>query len=106
MNVRLNRDKNPPGKRHENSPEPAGEAEMDRLMRAQAATADPKKRKESFDRVQEIAAEQAPFIYLVNQNALSAVSSAVEGANPGILSPQTFWNAERLTLNARTRASR
>src|SRR5258708_35285251 len=75
-------------------------------MRAQASTADPKKRKESFDRVQEIVAEQTPFIYLVNQNALSAVSGAVEGANPGILSPQTFWNADRLTLNASTRASR
>ncbi len=88
------------------SPETAWEAEIDRLMRAQASTADPKKRKESFDRVQEIVAEQAPFIYLVNQNALSAVSSAVEGANPGILHPQTFWNAERLTLNPTTRASK
>jgi hypothetical protein len=46
------------------------------------------------------------MIYLVNQNALSAISSAVEGANPGILSPQTFWNAERLTLSPSTRASR
>jgi peptide/nickel transport system substrate-binding protein len=88
------------------SPETAWEAEIDRLMRAQASAADPKKRKESFDRVQEIVAEQAPFIYLVNQNALSAVSSAVQGADPGILSPQTFWNAERLTLNPTTRASR
>ncbi len=88
------------------SPETAWEAEIDRLMRAQASTADPKKRKESFDRVQEIVAEQAPFIYLVNQNALSAVSSAVAGANPGILHPQTFWNAERLTINPTTRASR
>ena len=81
------------------SPETAWEAEIDQLMRAQASAADPKKRKESFDRVQEIVAEQAPIIYLVNQNALSAVSTAVAGANPGILSPQTFWNAERLTLN-------
>ncbi len=88
------------------SPETSWEAEIDRLMRAQASTADPKKRKESFDRVQEIVADQAPFIYLVNQNALSAVSSAVAGANPVILSPQTFWNAERLTLNPTTRASR
>ena len=88
------------------SPQSAWETEIDRLMRAQASTADPKKRKESFDRVQEIVAEQTPMIYLVNQNALSAVSSAVAGANPGILSPQTFWNAERLTLNSTTRASR
>ena len=88
------------------SPQTAWEAEIDRLMRTQASTADVKKRKESFDRVQEIVAEQAPLIYLVNQNALSAFSSAVEGANPGILHPQTFWNAERLTLNVTTRASR
>jgi peptide/nickel transport system substrate-binding protein len=88
------------------SPETPWEAEIDRLMLAQASTADPKKRKESFDRVQEIVAEQAPFIYLVNRNALSAVSSAVAGANPGILHPQTFWNAERLTLNPTTRASK
>jgi len=88
------------------SPETAWEAEIDRLMRAQASTSDPKKRKESFDRVQEIVFDQAPFIYLVNQNALSAVSTAVEGAKPGILHPQTFWNAERLTLNPTTRASR
>ena len=88
------------------APATAWEAEIDGLMRAQASSADSKKRKESFDRVQEIVFEQAPFIYLVNQNALSAISAAVEGANPGILSPQTFWNADRLTLNATTRASR
>src|SRR5438445_4647937 len=44
------------------SPETAWEAEIDRLMRAQASTADPKKRKAAFDRVQQIVAEQAPFI--------------------------------------------
>jgi peptide/nickel transport system substrate-binding protein len=88
------------------SPETAWEAEIDGLMRAQASSADQKKRKESFDRVQEIVAEQTPIIYLVNQNALSAVAASVAGADPGILSPQTFWNAERLTLNPTTRASR
>jgi peptide/nickel transport system substrate-binding protein len=88
------------------TPETAWEAEIDKLMRAQASAADPKKRKQSFDRVQEIAAEQVPLIYLVNQNALSAISSSVAGATPVILSPQTFWNVERLTLNATARASR
>jgi len=106
MNIWLSSAENHAWNPQQKSPETAWEAEIDRLMRAQASAADPNKRKESFDRVQEIVAEQAPFIYLVNQNALSAVSSAVEGANPGILSPQTFWNAERLTLNASTRASR
>ena len=75
-------------------------------MRAQAATSDPKKRKQSFDRVQEIVYEQAPSIYLVNLNALSAVSTSVAGATPGILYPQTFWNAERLTLTETSTAKR
>jgi peptide/nickel transport system substrate-binding protein len=106
MNIWLSSAKQHAWNPQQKAPETAWEAEIDRLMRAQASAADVKKRKESFDRVQEIVAEQAPIIYLVNQNALSAVSKAVEGADPGILSPQTFWNAERLTLNATTRASR
>ena len=69
------------------SPETAWEAEIDKLMRAQAETSDPNKRKQSFDRVQQIVYDQAPFIYLVNLNSLSAVSSSVAGANPGILYP-------------------
>jgi len=44
--------------------------------------------------------EHAPFIYLINKNALSAISTAVEDASPVILHPQTFWNAERLTVRA------
>jgi peptide/nickel transport system substrate-binding protein len=88
------------------APETAWETEIDKLMRAQASTSNLKKRKEAFDRVQEIVYEQAPFIYLINQNALSAVSTSVAGANPGILYPQTFWNAERLTLNGTTSARR
>jgi peptide/nickel transport system substrate-binding protein len=106
MNIWLSSAENHAWNPQQKAPETAWEAEIDRLMRAQSSSPDPKKRKESFDRVQEIVAEQAPFIYLVYPNALSAVSAAVEGAAPGILSPQTFWNAERLTLNATTRASR
>ena len=106
MNIWLSSAKQHAWNPKQKTPETAWEAEIDKLMRAQASSSDPKKRKESFDRVQEIVAEQAPFIYLVNVNALSAVSTAVVGANPGILSPQTFWNAERLTVNPSTRASR
>jgi peptide/nickel transport system substrate-binding protein len=106
MNIWLSSAENHAWNPQQKAPETAWEAEIDRLMREQASTPDPKKRKESFDRVQEIVAEQSPFIYLVNQNALSAISSAVAGANPGILSPQTFWNAERLTLNPDTQARR
>ena len=98
MNVWLSSSENHQWNPSEKAPETAWEAEIDKLMRAQASSADPKKRKESFDRVQEIAVEQAPFIYLVNRNALSAVAASVQGASPVILVPQTYWNAERLTV--------
>lgn len=80
------------------TPATTWEAEIDRLMRAQASSMDDRKRKQYFDRVQEIVAEEAPFIYLVNKDALTAVSPAVEGARPVPLRPQTFWNIEYLKL--------
>lgn len=98
MNVWLSSSDNHPWNPQEKSPETVWEAEIDRLMRTQASSSDAKKRKAAFDRVQEIAIEQAPSIYLVNRNALSAVAATVHGANPVILVPQTYWNAERLTV--------
>jgi peptide/nickel transport system substrate-binding protein len=101
MNVWLSTSANHQWNPQQKTPETPWEAEIDRLMRAQASSSDLKKRKDAFDRVQEIAVEQEPFIFLINKNALSAVSTAVHGATPVILSPQTFWNAERLTVSGR-----
>jgi peptide/nickel transport system substrate-binding protein len=101
MNVWLSSSENHQWNPQQKAPETAWEAEIDRLMRAQASSSDPKKRKEAFDRVQEIVVEQEPFIFLINKNALSAVSTTVHGAAPVILSPQTFWNAETLTVAAK-----
>lgn len=98
MNVWLSSAENHQWNPQEKSPESAWEAEIDRLMRTQASSADPTKRKEAFDRVQEIAVEQQPFIYLVNRNALSAVAANVHGASPVILVPQTYWNVEWLSV--------
>jgi peptide/nickel transport system substrate-binding protein len=101
MNVWLSSAENHQWNPQQKTPETSWEAEIDRLMRAQASSTDFKRRKEAFDRVQEIAVEEQPFIFLINKNALSAVSPAVHGAAPVILSPQTFWNAERLTVSAK-----
>ncbi len=80
------------------TPATAWEAEIDKLMREQATAPDEKVRKAKFDRVQQIAAEQQPFIYLVNKNALSAFSREISGASPVALNPQAFWNIETLRL--------
>ena len=82
----------------ETKPETAWEAEIDKLIRLQASEMDPRKRKAAFDRVQQIVHEQAPIIYLVHKNALSAVSPSVRNAQPVVLRPQTFWNVETLEI--------
>ncbi len=74
------------------------EAEIDKLMREQGSAPNEKQRKAKFDRVQQIAWEQQPFIYLINKNVLSAVSPAVTGGAPVVLSPPVVWNAETLQL--------
>ncbi len=101
MNVWLSSAENHQWNPQQKTPETSWEAEIDRLIRAQASSTDLKRRKEAFDRVQEIVVEEQPFIFLINKNALSAASPAVHGAAPVILSPQTFWNAERLTVSTK-----
>ena len=101
MNVWLSSSENHQWNPQQKAPETAWEAEIDRSMREQASTSDVKKRKEAFDHVQEIVVEQAPFIFLINRNALSAISTTVHSTSPVILSPQTYWNAEWLTVSAK-----
>lgn len=72
------------------------EAEIDKLMRAQASSADPGKRKAHFDRVQKIAVEQSPFVFLVNRNALSAAAPGLGNLRPSVLQPHLYWNAEEI----------
>ena len=98
MNFWLSSGENHQWNPREKSPETAWEAEIDRLMKEQAASLEPAKRKSCFDRVQEIAVEQQPFIFLVNKNALSAVAATVANASPVALRPQTYWNIETLSL--------
>ena len=98
MNIWLSSSSNHQWNPNQKSPATPWEAEIDRLMQAQASTVDPKKRKASFDRVQEIVWEQAPFLYLVNRNSLSAVSPSLRNVAVSVLRPQTFWNVEHLYL--------
>ena len=100
MNVWLSSAENHQWNPSQAKPATSWEAEIDRLMRSQGSASDEKKRKSDFDKVQQIVAEQQPFIYLVNKDALSAVSANVLGAAPVVLRPQAFWNADVLHLSA------
>lgn len=81
------------------SPATEWEAEIDRLMRAQASAVDQRQRKAYWDRVQKISWEQEPFIYLVHKDALVAISPAVKNAEPSAFRPQAYWNVEQLALS-------
>jgi peptide/nickel transport system substrate-binding protein len=83
---------------NQKTPATSWEAEIDKLMREQASAASDKERKAKFDRVQQIVAEQQPFIYLINKDVLVAVAPSVVGTAPVVLNPQGFWNAETLRL--------
>ena len=98
MTVWLSSGENHQWNPNQKTPTTAWEAEIDKLMREQASAANEKVRKAKFDRVQEIVAEQQPFIYLINKDVLVAVSPSVVGSAPVVLNPQAFWNIETLRL--------
>lgn len=99
MNVWMSSAANHQWNPSEKTPQTAWEAEIDKLMQAQNGSEDPKKRKAYFDRVQQIVADKAPMVFLVNPNALSAVAPRVKNVTPAVLSPQIFWNADRLRVD-------
>jgi peptide/nickel transport system substrate-binding protein len=72
------------------------EAEIDKQMQLQASSPSPHIRKLAVDRVQQIVADQQPFIYLVYPNALQAISPQLRGVQPAILSPGPVWGIEFL----------
>jgi len=72
------------------------EAEIDRLMRLQAAATEPAVRKRAFDRVQEIVAEQNPIVPLVSPHTLLAVRRGLGNFKPSVLPNAALWNAEEI----------
>ncbi len=72
------------------------EAEIDRQMHVLASSNSTRARKLAVDRVQQIVADQQPFIYLVYPNALQAISPQLRGVQPSILAPGPVWNIESI----------
>ncbi|MGO4883382.1 MAG: ABC transporter substrate-binding protein [Bryobacteraceae bacterium] len=98
MNVWMSSASNHQWNPNQKTPATAWEAEIDRLMQAQAAESNPAKRKRDFDRVQEIAWQQAPFLYLLNKNTLIAVSPSLHNVKAALIRPYAYWNVESLSL--------
>jgi peptide/nickel transport system substrate-binding protein len=96
MNVWLSSAANHQWNPNQKQPATTWEAEIDKLMLAQASDTRPEVRKRAFDRVQQIVSDEAPFLYLVTKNSLTAISPNIQNASPVVLTPQAFWNIDWL----------
>jgi peptide/nickel transport system substrate-binding protein len=80
------------------TPETEWEQRIDTLMLEQASTADPEKRRELFNEVQRIVAEQAPILYFAAPTFFYAHSTRVRGIVPSVLRPPALWNADSISV--------
>jgi peptide/nickel transport system substrate-binding protein len=98
MNLWLSSSPNHQWNPSEKTPATAWEAEIDREMNIEAGSSQQSIRKQAIDRVQQIVADQQPFIYLVYPNVLVAVSPRLQGVRPAVLEPTLVWNIDSLRL--------
>jgi peptide/nickel transport system substrate-binding protein len=94
MNMWLSSSPNHQWNPSQKTPATPWEAEIDRQMQLQASTPIERARKAAVDRVQQIVADQQPFIYLVYPNVLHAISPRLRGGYDSILSPGPLSSIE------------
>jgi peptide/nickel transport system substrate-binding protein len=96
MNMWLSSSPNHQWNPSQKTPSTPWEAEIDKQMQLQASAQTQQARKLAVDRVQQIVADQQPFIYLVFPNALQAVSPQLRGMQSAIISPGPVWSIETM----------
>jgi peptide/nickel transport system substrate-binding protein len=72
------------------------EAEIDQLMNEQLVTLSYTHRKQLYDRVQEIVADELPVICLASPHVLAGAGHRVGNFHPAILEPDVLWNIDEL----------
>jgi peptide/nickel transport system substrate-binding protein len=106
MNVWLSRGTSHLWSLGQKQPRTAWEAEVDSLMEQQLVTLDYHRRKQLYDRVQLLVAEQVPLVFLTSPHVLVAARQEVGNFRPAVLGPQTLWNVEELYLRSATVSAR
>ena len=82
----------------EEKPATAWEARIDALMKQQMTTSRRAVRKQAYDEVQKIVAEELPIITLVSRDVVVAAKKKVENLQPAVIAPYALWNSEQLYL--------
>jgi peptide/nickel transport system substrate-binding protein len=77
-------------------PATAWEGEIDKLMEQQLAAPSYEQRKKSFDRAQEILAENQPVVFLASPDILVGAKNSIGNFHPTVLEPYVLWNVEQL----------
>lgn len=80
------------------SPATDWERRVDELMRQQAATLDMERRRQIFNDVQRLFAENLPVLYFAAPRLYYAHSSRVVGVVPSVLRPPALWNADTIAV--------
>jgi len=92
---------------HLNETQPATpwEREIDDLMQQQMVTLNHAKRKQLYDRVQQIVAYNLPFIFLATPDVLVGAKTQIKNFHPAVLDHYTLWNADQLYVQAPARGT-
>jgi peptide/nickel transport system substrate-binding protein len=76
------------------------EKQIDTLMQEQARTVDPARRREIFNDVQRIFAENLPVLYFAAPRLFVGHSTRLTGVVPAVQRPPVLWSADTLALKA------
>lgn len=82
-----------------NSKTPAPwQQEIDTLMKQQQTETNAARRKDIYDKVQELIAKNLPVVFLVSPHILVGAKADIGNFRPALLPSYTLWNAEELYL--------
>jgi len=81
-------------------PQPATEweAKIDELFARQAQETDQAQRRQIFNEIQAIMAEEMPIVPIVSRHIVSAANERIGNHSPSSILPYSLWNAERLFI--------
>lgn len=74
------------------------ERRIDTLMLEMAASLDPERRRQQFNLVQQIFAENLPVLYFAAPRLYYAHSTRLRGVVPSVQRPPVLWNADNLSV--------
>lgn len=72
------------------------EAKIDELFAQQSTESDPARRKQKFNEIQTIMADEMPVVPIVSRHIVSAANEKIGNISPSGILPFSMWNAEHL----------